>query len=180
MAALGIHNSGNALVIRAEREPSLTNGLVAAFASGFFWVIVFHSLLRLQSWWLLGSTTIPIAGISFLLAVRRKSAELRISRDEIILRGRVGDSFRSRRRVNPQEVKWLEYQADTTGPETSHHPEGLYAVLSRHSVCLLPDIDAQQTATVIEQIHSRFPDLSRKWQSQSPFGQNFLSLGLKS
>lgn len=180
MVTLGIHDSGNALVVRAERGPSPISGLVAAFATGSFWVLVFHNLLRLQSRWLLAGTTILIAGMSFVLAMRRKSTELRISRDEIISRGPLGDSFRSKRQVNPQDVKWLEYQEDTTGPETSQHPGGLYAVLSQHSVCLLPDIDERQTATVIEQIHKRFPDLSRKWQSQSPFGQNFVSLGLKS
>ena len=178
MATVGltIRDSDKALVICADHRPSITNGFVAAFASSMFWIFALHSLLRSS---ILAGTAILAAGLSFALATRRTISKLQISKDEIISKGRVGDSFRSKRQMRAEDVQWLEYQEDTTGPETSHHPGGLYAVLSHSSVCILPEIDDQQATEVIERIASRFPELSRKWQSHSPFGRNLLSLELK-
>ncbi len=173
---LTIQDSDKALVIYARQGPSIANGLMAAFASGMFWVFAFHSLFRP---YILAGTAVLAAGLSFALAARRAISELQISKDEIISRGRVGDSLRSKRRMHAEDVQWLEYQEDTTGPETSDHPGGLYAVLTHSSVCILPDIDDQQATNVIARIHQRFPELSRKWQSNSPFGRNFLSLELE-
>ena len=80
--------------------------------------------------------------------------------------------------MSTSEVRWLEYQEDTTGPETAHHPGGLYAVLKHRSVCVLPDLDEQQTASVIERIKDKYPDLRAQWSEQSFFGKGFISLGL--
>ena len=176
MVSLTFSNSGDVLVVRARLEPSILNGLLAALATGCFCIFALRTLLRPS--WAFASATVLLTGLSFLLATRRRTNELRVSKNGITSRGRVGDSFGSKRQVNPGDVKWLEYQEDTTGPETSYHPEGLYAVLGRRSVCILPNIDRQQATTVIEQIQKSFPDLSRNWASQSSFGTNLISLNL--
>jgi len=76
------------------------------------------------------------------------------------------------------DIQRIEYQEDITGPGNSGHPQGLYAVLRYQSVCLLPDMDARQTAMVIERIGEKFPDQCAQWKSPSPFGEHFISLGL--
>lgn len=92
---LTIRDFDEALVICVTQRRSIANGLVAAFASGLFCVIAFRNLMRSP---ILAGTAIFAAGLSFVLATRRRTSELRISKDEIVSKGRVGDNFRSKRR----------------------------------------------------------------------------------
>jgi len=170
-----IRDRENALVVTAKRGRSVANGILGALGAGTFVAIAFRHLLGTP---VLVAMTALVAGLSLLLAMRQQDAELRVTSLELKSRGRCGDSFRSTRSVSRADVRWLEYQEDTTGPETSHHPGGLYAVLSGHSVCILPYVDKQQTAEVIQRIVEKFPDLGQQWEGQSPFGQHFTSLGL--
>ncbi len=163
------------LVVMAKQGRSLANGILCALATGTFVLIAFRHFLGTL---VLVAVTALASGLSFLLGTRRQDAELGITNFELKSKARFGDSFRSTRRVSLADIRWLEYQEDTTGPETSHHPGGLYAVLSGHSVCILPYVDEQQTAEIIHRILEKFPYLRQQWEGQSPFGQHFTSLGL--
>jgi len=165
----------DALVIRASRKPSFREGLLsAAAAGGSAGILVFSFMAKPE----LIAVAVLAASLAFLYAMRKKEVELRITMLEFVLRGRVGDDFGSTRSVRSADIQWLEFQEDTTGPETSHHPGGLYAVLGRRNICLLPDVDERQTALIIARIAERFPGFRRQWESASPFGKRFTSLRL--
>src|SRR5262249_18565434 len=88
------------------------------------------------------------------------------------------------RPVSRTDVRWLEYQEDTSGPESDHFG-GLYAVLRWSSVCILRYADAEQTEQVIQRIATSFPDFANEWVKESDrgggvgeLGGHFISLGL--
>jgi hypothetical protein len=118
------------------------------------------------------------ASVAFLSAKRAERFELRITRKEFVARGRVGDNLGSIRSVCAADILWLEYQEDTGGADSARHPGGLYAVVKHRSVCILPEIDQEQTCLMIERIKDRFPDFRSQWAGNSPFGNHFISLGL--
>lgn len=172
---LRIQDYQDVLVITAKQGRSLANGALSALVTGIFVTFAFRHLLGMPT---LVAVTALASGLSFLLGTRRQDAELRITNSELKSKGRFGDSFRTTRRANLADIRWLEYQEDTTGPETSHHPGGLYAVLSGRSICILPYVDEQQTGEAIHRILEKFPHLRQQWEGQSPFGQHFTSLSL--
>jgi hypothetical protein len=172
---LNIIDLDDALVIRAARKPPLAEGILSAVAAGAFAAILAFHFVGLPG----GIVSALLAASLVLLYARRKrNVELRITRLEFVSRGRVGDNLGSTRTACSADIQWLEYQEDTTGPGTSHQPGGLYAVLGRRSICLLPDMNEPQTALVIERIEGRFPDFKSQWENKSVFGRNFTSLGL--
>jgi hypothetical protein len=172
---LGIVDFDDALLIRAKRMPSLTEAIVSAAAAGGFAGI---AVFRFVAMPVMVAIALLAGLLGFLWAIRKRNAELRVTNLEFRLRGRVGDEFGSARSVCRADIRWLEYQEDTSGPETSHHPGGLYAVLLSRSICMLPDIDERQTAVVIERIFEKFPDFRDQWRRNSPYGQHFTTLGL--
>jgi hypothetical protein len=172
---LKIRDCENALIVTAKQERSPVNGIIGALAAGMFVAIAFSHLLGTL---VVVAVTALAASLGLLLGMRQQDTELYITNSGLKSRGRYGDSFRSTRSVSCRDVRWLEYQEDTTGPETSHHPGGLYAVLSGHSVCILPYVDEEQVTEVIQRIVEKFPDLRQQWEGQSPFGEHFTSLGL--
>ena len=172
---LEITESEDALLVTAKQGRSVMSGILGAVASGTFVAIAFRQLLVTP---VLVVLIVLAAGLSLLLGIRRQNAELLVTIFELKSRGRFGDSFRSNRSLNPADVRWLEYQQDTTGPETSHHPGGLYAVLKGRSTCVLPYVDEQQAGEIIQRIMKRFPRLREQWEQQTPFGTHITSLGL--
>jgi hypothetical protein len=46
------------------------------------------------------------------------------------------------------------------------------------SACLLPFLNEEETVHVIAEIEKKFPGLAERWRKESPFGENFLSLGI--
>jgi hypothetical protein len=173
--SLQIRDCGDSLLVTSTPERSVINGIVSALVALAFVAIAFRHFLTMP----LLVTCAVLAGIvSLLLGMRGQKGELRVTQTEIKSRGRFGDNFRSSRKVNPKDIRWMEYQEDATGPETSHHPGGLYAVFERHSVCVLAYIGEQQTVEVIEAIYKKFPDFKDCWSRRSAFGVHFASLGL--
>lgn len=167
---LSFVNLEDALIIRTARKPSLIGVMLSvAGTGGFVLIVAFHFVNKLE----LSGLTLLAAILAFLFARRKRNVELRITRLEFASQGRVGDNFGSNRRVPTADIQWLEYQDDTIGPATSHHPGGIYAVLARRSICLLPDVDKQQTALILQRINDRFPEFKREWAKKSVFGQHF-------
>jgi hypothetical protein len=172
---LKIVDFDDALVIKAKQKPSLGEAILSAVASGGFVGLIVFRFVAMPAMVAIAA----VAGfLGFLYAVHKRNAELRVTNLEFRSRGRVGDDFGSTRNVCGTDVRWLEYQEDTSGPETSHHPGGLYAVRGSLSICMLPYIDQQQTALVIDRILDKFPEFRQQWRRNSPFGQHFTALGL--
>lgn len=119
-----------------------------------------------------------VAAISFVEIIKATKAELRITHDLIESLGSFGERLGRKKTLRFADVKWFEYQEDTSGPETSHHPGGLYAVLKHGSVCTLPYIDETQTASVIDQIFRKFPELRRQAEQHTAFGKKLTSLDI--
>ena len=172
---LTIIERDDGLVVRTTRVPSLGEGVLSAAAAGVF-VGVAASFLAGRPQAIALALLAAVAG--YVYARRTRTFELRMTRFQFVAVGRVGDNLGNSGSVSTSEIQWLEHQEDTTGPETAHHPGGLYAVLKHRSVCLLPDVDEQQTASLIERIKDKYPDLRAQWGGQSSFGQHFISLGL--
>lgn len=175
MTNIDIREYSDELLICAVRARSLGECLTSA--------LVTTGAVALMCSFVIGRTAaaviaIPIALLSFVSMRRRRKFTLRVSRQVFSAVGKVGDNLGDSRSVRAADVKWLEYQEDTTGPETGNHPGGLYAVLKYRSVCLLPDVDEQQTHNLIEKIQDKYPELGRQWASESPFGNRIISLGL--
>ncbi len=175
MTNVNIVELDNALVVQTERTPSLVEGFLSAVATAVFVGIAGSFVVGKL---LAAAWAVLAASIGFFFVRRTHKFELRVTRREFAARGKVGDNPGNSRSVPTSDVQWLEYQEDTTGPETAHHPDGLYAILKYRSVCLLPDVDEQQTAAVIERIKDKYPDLGTRWSGHSSFGRDFISLGL--
>ncbi|HRJ21858.1 MAG TPA: hypothetical protein PLF84_22645 [Bryobacteraceae bacterium] len=163
------------LVVRTVRTPSLPEGVLAAAAALVFVGVAASFVAGIPQAIALASM---IAAVAFFYARRPRKFELRIDKFKFIALGKVGDNLGDTRSVSVSDVRWLEYQEDTTGPETAHHPGGLYAVLKHRNLCLLPDMDEQQTASIIDRIEAKYPALREQWSRQSSFGKHFTSLGL--
>ena len=163
------------LLVRTERKPSVVNIFMSCAATGSFVTLLASYFVGKRE---VIALAVLSATIAYLNAKRTQRFELRISRLEFVARGKVGDNIGSIRTVCAADILWLEYQEDTSGADSAHHPGGLYAVVKRRSICLFPEIDERQAALIIERIKDRFPDFRSQWAGNSPFGIHFTSLGL--
>jgi hypothetical protein len=172
---LNIIDRNDTLLATTKQKPPLLDGLVSATATGGCTGLLASSFVGKPE---LVALVCLTSSVAFFYALRTRRFELRITRLEFKSRGRLGDSLASTRTVCASDIQWLEHQENTTGLDTAHHPRGLYAVLRHRSVCLLPDVDEQQSASIIERIHDKYPEFRAQWSGQSPFGRHFTSLGL--
>lgn len=170
-----IVDKGDSLLFRVQVEPSRTQILAASITAAAAVAILLHRFL--PTLWVVATATLAAAVTGFL-ARRPGSATLLVNKFEFQSVGKIGDELGSRRQICSADIRWLEYQEDHTGPETAGHPEGLYAVLKRRSVCLLPYSSPEEVATIIEHIATKFPGMSSQWKYQSAFDGHFMSLNL--
>ena len=175
MTNVNIIDLDEALLVRTEWTPSLWDcGLSGASSAAFFGIGSFFVVGKFAAV-AVGS----LAGVmGFLFARRPRNFELRITRSEFLAVGKVGDQIGNTRSVSATEVKWLEFQSDHSGPDTAEHPGGMYAILGHRAVCLLPDVDEAQTTMVIARIGEKYPEICAQWAGRTPYGENFISLGL--
>jgi hypothetical protein len=176
MTSLNISDLDRGLVVRTARIPSLAESALSAVAAG---VTIGFAVQFVATRPQAIALAFLAAAAGFFYARRTRRFELKITGSEFVAVGKVGDNPGNSRSVPIFDIRWLEYQEDTTGPEIAHHPGGLYAVMNHRSVCLLPDIDEHQTAVVIERIKAKFPGLRTQWTEPSSSGNHFTSLGLK-
>jgi hypothetical protein len=110
---LTIRDRAGALVITAKQEYSLLNALVGAFTGGAFVTIAFHAWLRFPA---LAMIAMLVASLGGFFGSRQRKSELRVTNLELTSKGACGDSLRSSRSISRMNVRWLEYQEDTTVP----------------------------------------------------------------
>jgi hypothetical protein len=175
VSELNIVDADDALTIRASPKRSLPRAAWSAVAGGGCAAIFASSFIAKPG---IIALALLAALAAFLYVRRNQNFELRITSAEFVSRGRIGNDFGSTRRVRAQDIDWLEYQENRTGPEDASHPGGLYAVQGSSSICMLPFVDERQTAVIIERIEGKFPDLSKRWKNKSWFGQHFTTLRL--
>lgn len=173
---LEIREYRDGLLIKARQRHSLAQGIFSATIAAAFVVLVVKRFVSLP---VLILVVVLAAGFGFAQVLREKEAELNVTNLEFRTSGYFGGDYRARRSLSSADVRWLEYQEDRGGIESSYHPAGLYAVLRVGEACMLPHVNEQQAGEIIEAIAKRFPDFSKRWHSESPFGEHFTTLGLK-
>lgn len=172
---LTVTDTGTALEVTAIVHASTLGRSIAASATGLaVFVFSFQSLAPPYAVFFSAGAAV----VSWILATRKKVYRLKMDPSQFLSTGSIGDSFARQRKLNPEEVRWLEYREDSSGPETAEHPKGLYAVLPSRSVCLLPEIDEEVTHRLIDTIGERFPQLQARWRGQSAYGEGVTSLGI--
>ena len=173
---LVIRNLPDGLLFRVEHPTKSTLFRLAVAVSATS-AAVFLVAWRYLQWPVALALAGLLAAAEVLSIARAKVAELKVTNLEFTSLARIEGRFGRRRSLSRTDIRWLEYQEDTTGPETAHHPGGLYAVVRHGSVCLLPDTDESQTALIIERICEHFPDFRKQCAEQSPF-EHFTQLHL--
>jgi len=172
---LEIRDFKDGLRIKARQRRSLVQGIFSAVIAASFVVLI---LARFVSLPILILIVVLAAGLGFAQVLREKVAELHVTNLELTTHGYFGSDYRGTRSVPRADIRWLEYQEDRGGIETSYHPAGLYAVLRSGDACVLPNVNDQQSGEIIEAIAKRFPEFAKQWHSDSPFGEHFTTLGL--
>ncbi len=93
-----------------------------------------------------------IVAISTLaLRLHGRQTMLRISQDEIVAQGNLGRWFRTSTRISMSAIRSIHF---STGQEGEH--SGIYICHGWHRTCVLPRIDAEQAATILGALQSRF------------------------
>jgi hypothetical protein len=95
--------------------------------------------------------SVAAAVVNYVSARRPRAITLRVSTREFLSTGYIGGErdMESRiRRVSHAEICAVEFVDD-----------GLYAILRRQRVCLLPDIYEAEAANVLETIKAKFPNI---------------------
>ncbi|HWA95207.1 MAG TPA: hypothetical protein VG844_11460 [Terracidiphilus sp.] len=94
-----------------------------------------------------------IVGISTLaLRLQGRETTLRINQDEIVAQGNLGRWFRTATRIPVSSVRSLHF---STGREGEH--SGIYVRHGWRRTCVLPRIDAEQAAVILEDLRQFFP-----------------------
>ncbi len=157
---LNIAEKPDALEIRLEHTPSFLDRGLSSLAIVGFAIIAGKLYLDIKAALALAA----LAGIvSWLINSRMKTVTLMATEFEFKSVGGAGDGLSKLRRVATSSIVWLEYKPGISGPETSHEPEGLYAITSSGSVCLLPEIGHHQAMELLDAIERKFPRLGADW-----------------
>ena len=126
-------------------------------------------------WWKIAAPVALVAG--FFASLQAKRVELRVTKVEFFTQGNLGMRFRLGQAVCTSDARWLEFRGNG-GSENSDEAQGLYAVTSRGSACLLPFVSEQHVVQLIGEIEKKFPFMAERWRSESAFGSDFVSLGI--
>jgi hypothetical protein len=173
---LEIEEITDGLLIRITRQKVVGRAAV----SGIFALIL---VLIVGPHFLSWPITIALAALlgvgDWVSIMRGRVGELRVTDREFRSRAYIDGWSLTNRRIPARDIHWLEFQEDTTGPETAHHPGGLYAVIERSSICLLPDADESQTSEIIERIWQRFPEFQKRCAKRSAFEGHYTLLHLE-
>jgi len=134
---LNVTELDDALLLGTTRQHSLLQSLLSAATSG---AVVAFIASYLVEWLLCVFFALGGASLAFLYAKRKRTFELKVTKLKFTSSGKVGDNIGSIRTLSAADVQQLEFQEDTSGPETAYHLEGLYARVRHNSICLLPDV----------------------------------------
>jgi hypothetical protein len=172
---LQIINSADCLRALVRHSPPFWEKLLISVITGTCIALASARYLPRYVW---VSLSVVGATATFVAAFRTKRVELRVTNVEFSTRGNAELRMRMGQAVSAAEIRWLEYR-EAAGSEEQPEPRGLYAVKSRGYVCLLPFVAEAEADQLIREITQKFPTVAAFWRSESPFGANFLSLGIE-
>jgi hypothetical protein len=172
---LQIINSADCLRALLRHNPPFWEKLLTSVITGACIALVSARYLPRYVWVIL---SIVSAAATFVAPFRTKRVELRVTNVEFSTRGNAELRMRMGQAVSAAEVRWLEFR-EAGGSEGQPEPCGLYAVKSRGYVCLLPFVTELEANQLIREIAQKFPTVAAFWRSESPYGANFLSLGIE-
>ena len=170
-----VRTTGDSVIVTVRQQSGYRESLVYGAIASVAIAGLGAPFLRVS--WL---TTISVcAGIfAFSVKYKTKRIELRINSLEALTSGHFeGGGYRSMRTVSMADIRWLEHREELVGNDT-YDPAGLYAVLASGSSCLLPYLDALQSADVIGAICDKFPAHVERWRRESPFAEHHATLNL--
>jgi hypothetical protein len=167
----------------------LSDGLEFTFSQEYGLVEIFlPPLITLLVVWLLwrsgGVFPRVIAGLAAASVVvayvsnwrQGGKTTLRVTSDEFLAGGNLGNLLSTEQRVATKEVKAMRYDM---GGDSG--PTGLYVQIGKWNWrCVFPKISEEQTQTVIDAIAKKFPDLPTENPSRFSLlgGDELVSLGL--
>jgi hypothetical protein len=172
---LQIINSADCLRALVRHSPPFWEKLLTSVITGACIALASARYLPRYAW---ATLSIVSATATFVAAFKTKRVELRVSNVEFSTGGKARLRMRMAQAVSAAEVRWLEFR-EAAGSEEQPEPRGLYAVKSRGYVCLLPFVTELEANQIIREIAQKFPNVAAFWRSESPYGTNFLSLGIE-
>lgn len=127
-------------VIQIRRKGHLAIGLLVTFGLGV--LFAFH-----YSWWWL---VVLVLGLIWTAAwFSSRWGEIRVSENYLMADGK-----------KPLRLAWSEIHSLQYGGGGEDEPSGLYARVGRwKSICVMADLNREQTEEIIAAIHRRFPHL---------------------
>ena len=171
---LSILDLQDQLVVYSTKRPSSREAKLSAAAAGTgVAYMVYQQFGGPAAAGVAVATGAAIAMMTFRTEAKASHAELRVNRHELVLETRTGESAEAPRRTACFDVQWLEYRPGEDNSPAERSQAGLHAVLHHGSVCILPGVDENEAATVVERIGSKFPDLREQWERRSPFGVEY-------
>jgi hypothetical protein len=157
--------------------PSTAIGVLTALVYFGGSVLVLRSFLGVKPVSILLLIGALAGCLGFVQSMRSRITELLVTNLEFVTRGHFAENLGSQPSVSSADIRWLEYREDKSGPDASI-PGGLYAVLKKTGICILPDLNEQQTSEVIGKIEDKFPQFKEQWRNNSAFGEHFTSLNI--
>jgi hypothetical protein len=168
-----ISQADHTLIIRVQQRSSYLESLIYGAIAGIAIAGLGAPFLRI-GW--LSATSVVASIFAFRTRYKMKRIELRINDLEFQRRGRFeGAGYPPTRTVSTQDVRWLEHREELAGNDT-YDPPGLYAVLAKGILCILPYLDGAQSANIVGAISAKFPSMAERWRMESPFNQHFLTM----
>jgi hypothetical protein len=170
-AQIYIDHQPDALIIRADEESTPMDAAVSCIVSSGFYALVAS---RFLSWPFVAIFATLGAWSGYGLAKRQRTATLRAENLEFRTSERLW-MFGPTRSVARADICYLEYRNEKHREGLAQ--QGLFAKVKFGNVCLLPYLDEKQTASAIQALYRRFPDMPLM-RSDPSFGDHFTTLGL--
>jgi hypothetical protein len=134
-AVYEIRDSADSLLIRAKRKRGWTRSFFGAAITGIAAVLTLSHIVA-------GSILAVVVFLAVLLGSSegfgQARAELRVTPLEFQTRGNLGTDFLPVHTVCSADIRWLEYQPESGGPDVGYRPGGLFAKVRVGTVCVLP------------------------------------------
>jgi hypothetical protein len=170
----------DALVVRVVTQPRALSAALSALVAGGFTGIVISVYTGASAFVRTPGFLLAIAvatAVGFIKGKLPSRSELRVTNLEYQSRSFGAWGFEQAKTIPRMDVRWLEHHDDSSGPEGGD-PGGLHAVLKHRSFCILRDVNAEQSAEVVDRITRKFPSFREQWSTESAFGDGFITLDL--
>ena len=169
----------DALEIQAANRPSTINIAISTLVAGGSVGVMISAYAGAS---VLGSPAyfadmVVAAVFGFLKGKFPRRTELKVTNLEFRTRSFGAWGFEQGTTISRMDARWLEFRDDNSGSDGGRRG-GLHAILKYRSVCLLPDVNAEQSAAVVDRIATKFTNFREQWRTESGFGRGLITLEL--